>query len=47
MAKTETKERQAVRAAYSGPIWALKVDQMEDDQIVAVYMRLRITGKIS
>lgn len=46
MAKTNTKEREAVKSAYPGPKWAKRVDNMEDDQIVAVYMRLRIQGKI-
>lgn len=43
---TETTERAKVKAAYKSPFWGQKVDKMDDDQIVAVYMRLRLTGKI-
>lgn len=47
MAGTESKERQAVAAAYNGPKWANKVRDMSDSQIIAVYMRLKLQGKVN
>jgi hypothetical protein len=43
----ESKERAAVSAAYFGERWATKVKNMPDEQIVAVYMRLKQQGRIS
>ena len=47
MAGTESRERQAVANAYSGPQWANKVRKMSDAQIIAVYMRLKQQGKVN
>ena len=46
MAKTVSKEREAVKAAYPSKRWATKVDAMEDDQVAAVYLRLKAQGKV-
>lgn len=43
---TESKERAAVSAAYSGDKWAQRVKKMPDDQISAIYLRLKAQGKI-
>jgi hypothetical protein len=43
---TNTKEREALKGAYSGEKWIDKVNRMSDAQVVAVYMRLRAQGKI-
>lgn len=47
MSGTETRERQAVRAAYSGRKWADKVAKMSDNQVTAVYLRLKSQGKVN
>lgn len=41
------RTRQAVTAAYPGPVWVAKVAKMSDSQVVAVYMRLKLNGKVS
>jgi hypothetical protein len=46
MPGTESKERQAVAAAYDGPGWKEKVRNMSDAQVIAVYMRLKAQGRI-
>lgn len=38
--------RELVAAAYPGPGWKSKVKNMPDDQIIAVYRRLVVSGKI-
>jgi hypothetical protein len=40
------KKREAVREAYSGEKWKDKVDKMSDDQITAIYIRLKTQGKV-
>lgn len=37
-------KRQAVADAYPGPRWAKKVEAMSDEQVVAVYLRLKKKG---
>jgi hypothetical protein len=52
MAGTESKEREAVKRAYKGldgkpaPKWAKQVAEMSDQQVIAVYMRLKKQNKI-
>lgn len=46
MSKTESRERQAVLSAYPGKRWAEKVQKMSDNQIIAVYFRLKNNGKV-
>ncbi len=41
-----SKERSLVRDAYSGKSWKTKVDKMSDDQVIAIYFRLKGQGKI-
>lgn len=43
---TESKERAAVSNAYSGKDWKKRVKNMPDDQIAAIYLRLKSQGKI-
>lgn len=45
MSDTE-KKRQALLAAYPGPSWADKVKRMPEDQVIAVYLRLKAQNKI-
>lgn len=40
------KEREALKKAYPSKKWAEKVNKMSDAQVIAVYMRLRLQGKI-
>lgn len=47
MAGTNIPERIAVTAAYSGPKWAERVRKMSDDQVIAVYLRLKKQGKVN
>ncbi len=47
MTKTNSKEREAVKAAYPGPKWADKVKHMTDEQVIAVYFRLKRNGKVA
>lgn len=37
-------KRDAVRGAYSGKKWEEKVDLMPDEQILAIYSRLKHQG---
>ena len=40
------KERQLLKQVYPNKKWAERVDKMSDNQVVAVYMRLRVQGKL-
>lgn len=46
MSSTESKEREAVKAAYPSQKWTDKVKKMSDAQIIAVYLRLKAQGRI-
>lgn len=46
MAGTESKEREALKQAYSGPKWHKRVVEMSDAQVTAVYLRLKKQNKI-
>jgi len=35
------KERRYVKGVYPNPAWSKKVDSMADDQIIAIYYRLK------
>jgi hypothetical protein len=35
------KEREYVKGVYPWPGWSEKVDAMEDDQVIAIYIRLK------
>lgn len=40
-------KRQLVKDAYNGsPKWAAKVDKMTDEQVIAVYFRLKQQNQI-
>ena len=41
------KEREALLAVYPGKKWADKVKAMTNDQIVAIYLRLKSQGKVN
>lgn len=43
---SQSAERMAVYNAYSGKEWHDRVNQMSDSQIVAIYMRLKLQGRI-
>jgi len=38
---TADKEREFVKSIYPSDKWSKKVDKMADDQVLAVYFRLR------
>ncbi len=40
------KEREAVKGAYRSLRWKKRIDNMSDNQVLAIYMRLRTQGKI-
>lgn len=40
------RERELVKKAYTGERWANKVNRMSDQQIIAIFFRLRRQGKI-
>ena len=46
MAGTESKEREALKKAYSSVSWQEKVKKMSDQQVQAVYLRLKRANKI-
>ena len=39
-------ERELIKQAYPNPTWAKKVDAMGEQQVHALYIRLRNQGKI-
>lgn len=45
-ALTIDKKREALKSVYSSKKWAFKVDKMPDDQIAAVYLRLKKQNKL-
>lgn len=46
MAGHESKEREALKTAYSGKKWQKRVSEMSDQQVIAVYLRLKKQNKI-
>jgi hypothetical protein len=40
------KKREALKGAYPGKKWADKVDDMSDDQVIALYLRFKGQGKV-
>jgi hypothetical protein len=43
---TVAQRRVALKKAYPGTKWADRVDQMSDEQVVAVYIRLQQQKKL-
>jgi hypothetical protein len=43
---SDLQQREAVKAAYSGPAWQLKVNKMSDAQVTAIYLNLKKQGKV-
>lgn len=41
-----TQKREQVKSAYKSQSWFNKVDGMSDEQVVAIYLRLKNQGKI-
>jgi hypothetical protein len=46
MKVTDAEKREAVKAAFAGRAWKLKVSKMSDAQITAVYLNLKSQSKI-
>lgn len=40
------REREAVKSVYPNAAWRRKVDHWQDDQVFAVYMRLKNQNKL-
>lgn len=40
------QKREALKGAYSGERWIKKVEKMSDDQVTAIYSRLKAQGKV-
>jgi hypothetical protein len=36
-----SKERKYIKGVYPNPTWSKRVDSMTDDQVIAVYYRLK------
>lgn len=43
---TESRERAEVSNAYDGKDWKRRVKNMPDNQITAIYLRLKAQGRI-
>lgn len=43
---TIEQQRNEVARAYSSEVWKAKVKRMPDMQVIAIYMRLKVSGKI-
>lgn len=43
----DTTIKEAVKAVYPSKRWARKVDAMNHDQLIAVYMHLKLQGKVA
>lgn len=41
------REREALKKAYPSKKWADKVNKMSEQQVAAVYLRLKSQGKIN
>lgn len=39
-------ERELLKQAYPNKTWAKRVDKMPEDQVIAVFKRLKAQGKI-
>jgi hypothetical protein len=39
--------REVVKAVYPSKRWAKRVDQMNHDQLIAVYIHLKLQGKVA
>ena len=39
-------KREALKKVYNSRAWAEKVNKMSDDQVVAIYLRLKSQNKI-
>lgn len=40
------EKRNVVKGAYKGDKWKQKVDNMTEEQVVAIYIRLKAQGKV-
>lgn len=40
------QEREQLKKVYPSKTWARKVDKMTDDQVVAIYLRLKSQNKL-
>lgn len=47
MAGFNSREREAVKTVYPSQKWSRKVDLMNDDQVIAIYKRLKAQGKVN
>ena len=41
------EQRQAIARVYASPSWKKKVENMPDDQVVAVYLKFEGQGKLA
>ncbi len=41
-----SQKREALKGAYSGEKWIEKVNNMSDEQVQAIYLRLKGQGKV-
>lgn len=46
MASDTEAKRQAVMGAYSGKGWQDKVKKMSDEQVIAIFLRLKAQNKL-
>lgn len=43
---TVDKQREALKSVYSGRRWVQKVDHMTNEQVTAIYLRLKMQNKL-
>jgi hypothetical protein len=39
-------KRELVKRAYRNPLWEQKINNMTESEVVALYMRLKLQGKV-
>ena len=44
--KAIEQKREALKRAYSGVRWRERVDKMKDDEVVAIFLRLKQQNKL-
>ena len=42
-----SRKREALKAVYPSKRWATKVNNMSDNQVIAVYLRFKSQGKVN
>lgn len=43
----EAEVREILKSYWQSPLWATAIDNATDSQVVAIFMRLKLEGKIN